>query len=817
MRFSSLFTGRLRSLLLSLAILIGFACGPSTSDINEFMSFFMPESSQASVRDQVYHFTPLLYRYADSFGPAKDSLQPDPNVLAWETYTQKKVTQTAIVNALYNRDTKASNELVRWATASNPAALTYLNLAWRAEEAAPKPRNSWEMDATPQDTSTVRLTALLNEARAGYAATQDGFLKERYAFQAVKLAALAKKYEQSRVLYDELVRPLSKKTFLSDWAYSRHAGATMAVGDTARAIYEFAQVFDRCPSRRREAEASLRIYGIRFREKALDYCANNHEKAAVYALCAIQPKQDALPFLKEMVRLNPENPLIELVMAREINRNEYYFFQDGAPLYGYDETSRADSLRFVNRQKEAPDYFEQLRSFALESAETKALKNPAFWYTATAYLDYLGKAYADAKKHLDLASQQPTTNPVLKKQIALQQMLLLTAQTETITPEAENQLIGYLEQFGNSLNFYMTNAFVETCKQWAAKYGYGKAAAKESGGFLAGCFRSKPAQSNGPNTAKAFLLTALTSSQLNKNEIYFNSHSDLYDIEDTTSAATVRQVVAFATNANQTDFDKRLLRLSGFTSDALHVLLGRRLLAENKYAEAAEAFANVNANVWQNEPFKTYFNEDPFAVNLIGKKTGTNTTNPYTPVTFLKKLVELESQAKNASGDAAAHLYYQLGCGTFNLSWFGNAWILERARWSRSEPNLYQYTYHQVQNPQRNQALDSLSKQDYYTTAAAKAYFEKAISAAQNPELAAKACFMAARCEQNAFWTRQETELARRGYATDPEPFNAEMKKLRRSEYTSFLSKLAQQYRQTQFHRDMIRECATYADFVAGK
>ncbi|MFD1139742.1 hypothetical protein ACFQ4C_01415 [Larkinella insperata] len=817
MRLSSLFSVRLRSLLLSLAILIGFACGPSTYDINEFMSFFMPESSQASARDQIYHFTPLLYRYEDGFGPKKDSLQPDPNVLSWETYTQHKVPQPEIVNALYNRDMKTSNGLVRWASTSNPAALVYLNLAWRVEEAAPKPRNSWETDTTPPDTSTAPLTALLKEARTGYSATRDGFLKERYAFQAVKLAALAKKFEQSRDLYDELVRPLSKKTFLSDWAYSRHAGATLALGDTARAIYEFAQVFDRCPSRRREAEASLRIHGIRFREKALEYCANNREKAAVYALCAIQPKQDALPFLKEMTRLNPENSLIELVMAREINRNEYFFFQDGAPLYGYDDASRADSLRFINRQKEAPDYFEQLRSFALESAENKALKNQAFWYTATAYLDYLGKAYDQAKTHLDLASQQPTANPILKKQIALQQMLLLTAQTDAITPEAESQLIGYLEKFGNSLNFYMTNAFVETCKQWAAKYGYRKESTKESGGFLAGCFRSKSSSVDENNLAKAFLLTALTSSQLNKNEIYFNSHSDLYDIEDTTSAATVRGVVEFASRANPTDFDRRLLRLSGFTPDALNVLYGRRLLAENQYAQAAEAFAKVDPKVWQNEPFKTYFNEDPFVVNLIGKKTSTPTANPYTPVTFLQKLVALEKQAQNASGDAAANLYYQLGCGTFNLSWFGNAWILERARWSRAEPTLYQYTYHQVQNPQRNQTLDSLNKQVYYTTADAKAYFEKAISAAQNPELAAKACYMAARCEQNAFWTRQETELSKRGYSADPEPFNAEMKKLRRSEYTNYLSKLSQQYRQTQFHRDAIRECATYADFLAGK
>ncbi|MFC5408443.1 hypothetical protein ACFPMF_03930 [Larkinella bovis] len=815
MRFSTPFSRRLRSLLLSLAIFIGFACGPSSYDINEFMSFFMPESSNASLRDQIYHFTPQLYRYDEYYDTDEDTVETDENVLAWLAYTKRNVKREDIGGALYNRESSASNGLVRWASASNPAALSYLQLAWRAEAVAPRPVNTWEVDSARLDTSTTAVVMLLDEARSGYANTSDPFLKERYGFQAVKLAAMAKRYEQSRKLYEDLIRPLARKTFMSDWALCRHAGATMALGDTARAMYEFAQVFDRCQSRRREAETSLRIYGIRFRKKALDYCVNDHEKAAVYALCAIQPKQDALPFLQEMVKLSPKNPLIELVMAREINRNEYFFFQDRSPIYAYDAKSRADSTRFVARQAEAPDYFQQLRTFARQSAENKALGNPAFWYAATAYLDYLAKDYPEAKSHLELAGQQTTSNPVLKKQIALQHMLLLTAQTETVTPEAENQLIGYLEQFGHSLNFYMTNALVETCKLWAAKYGYGESAEKKTGSWLGGCFRSTKNQTD-PNTAKAFLFAALTSGELN-GEAYFNSHSDLYAIEDTTSAATIQQVVAFATNPAATEFDKRLIKLTGFTNDDLHILLGRRLLAENRYAEAADAYANVSAKTWQTEPFNQFLTEDPFAVNLMGKQRGTKTTNPYTPVTYLKKLVDLEMQAKTASGDQAAELYYQLGCGTYNLTWFGNAWILARARWSGAEPVFNPFTYRHVQNPDKNRDIEQVGKLDYYTTSVAKSYFEKARDAAKNPELAARSTFMAARCEQNAFRTRQEMEWFQRNYTTDLNRFTAEMNTLRRRAFSENMTRLSNQYAQTRFHAEAVRECATYADFVAGK
>lgn len=272
----------------------------------------------------------------------------------------------------------------------------------------------------------------------------DLFLKERYAFQAVKLACELSTYKQAQQLYDQLVKPLPKHAFMSDWALCRRAGATLALGDTARAIYEFAQVFDRCSSRRKAAETSLRTYGIRFRKEALDYAQTDRERAAVYALCAIQPGQDALDLLKEIVRLTPKNPLIELIMAREINRNEYYFFTTGEEYIRTSMSDHPDSVGFINRQEKTASYFDKLRSFGLESTQNKTLSNPAFWYTATAYLNYLGKDYKAAQSHVDQAVLQPITNPDLKKQITVQRVLLLAAQTEKITPETENQLIGYL-------------------------------------------------------------------------------------------------------------------------------------------------------------------------------------------------------------------------------------------------------------------------------------------------------------------------------------------------------------------------------------
>ncbi|GAB3547267.1 hypothetical protein [Spirosoma fluminis] len=808
MTTSRLFSGRLRKAVLSVGILLAFACGPGLFDENEFLSFFQPESSNAQPQDRLYFFTPQLYDYTNELNrEGDDTLLIDENVRAWAAYAGKKVPMTAVAKALYKADDTADNAFNAALKQAHAPALDYLKLAHNADQASPR-GDQW----TPIPADTARLTQLLGEAQAGYESASDPFLKERYAFQAVKLADQIGNYAQCRTLYDQLVVSLPKKTFISDWALCRHAGATFSTGDTARAIYEFAQVFDRCPSRRPQAEASLRIYGIHFQEGALQHARNDQEKAAIYALCAVQPKQDALPLLKEVVKLTPKNPLIELIMAREINRNEYFFLSESNPIYGYDEASDRDSLKFEDRKKTSQTYGDQLREFALEAATNEQLNDPAFWYTAAAYIAYLSKDFDESAKTLDKAAQAPTTNPALKKQIALQRMLLLAAQTEHITPDTESKLIGYLEEFGNSENFRFGNAFVTVCQQFAQKY-LAEASNEKTGGWLEGCSRAKAKSTSETAAAKAFLLTMLTASQLNTSGGYVDLNTDQLVIEDSSSATTVQQVVTFAEAPTATDFDKRLLKLTGFTPDYLYTLLGRRLLAEHRYADAAAAFGKVNPKTWKEEPFVSYFTQNPFEVPT--SKRQTTGTNAYNPVQFAQRMAQLNEQVTHLSGDEAAKAYYELGCGAYNLSWFGNSWVLVKRSWSSVE--LLSTLYKANNKPSElERAGQQLMRNPYYSTTPAKAFFEKAIKAARQPELAAKACFMAAQCEQSELTTRLAVEEVKRGFIDlDKAGWKALVEKLRRDEYGHYFTKLSTDYGQTKFEAEMHRECATYGDFVS--
>ncbi|MEZ4901820.1 MAG: hypothetical protein R2822_08710 [Spirosomataceae bacterium] len=137
-----------------------------------------------------------------------------------------------------------------------------MQLAKSVERAYQPAIYSWEESSK----DSLALIAAFEKAVTLAQTTTDVFLKERYAFQAVKLAMINQQPDNCLEVYKSLIEPLKTKTFISDWAFARKAGATLALGDTAKAIYEFAQVFDRCPSRRREADLSLRIKGLRFRE-----------------------------------------------------------------------------------------------------------------------------------------------------------------------------------------------------------------------------------------------------------------------------------------------------------------------------------------------------------------------------------------------------------------------------------------------------------------------------------------------------------------------------------------------------------------------
>ena len=108
----------------TIAVLILLACAGGPADLNEFTSYFLPETATAQAGDGRYHFT-QQFLYLDDYS---DTLRPekDINAKAWAAYAG--VDEAISYNYFYTES--ANNSLPnRLMLKGNKAAVTYLQLS----------------------------------------------------------------------------------------------------------------------------------------------------------------------------------------------------------------------------------------------------------------------------------------------------------------------------------------------------------------------------------------------------------------------------------------------------------------------------------------------------------------------------------------------------------------------------------------------------------------------------------------------------------------------------------------------------------------
>ncbi|OJJ18523.1 hypothetical protein BKI52_23200 [marine bacterium AO1-C] len=162
--------------------------------------------------------------------------------------------------------------------------------------------------------------------------------------------------------------------------------------------------------------------------------------------------------------------------------------------------------------------------------------------------------------------------------------------------------------------------------------------------------------------------------------------------------------------------------------------------------------------------------------------------NKYTRQSLAEEMVRLKKRLKSEDPTIA----FELGNIYYNISWFGNTWdALEN---SRSTTGASYYWY-EVSNGKRTK-LPRKFNMSY-----ALSNFNKAIAWAHrkgNKELAAKAAYMAAKCERMAY----EASKDYRYNKAMPEKYFSNFKLLR------------QQYSNTQYYKEIIKECQYYNNFL---
>lgn len=159
-----------------------------------------------------------------------------------------------------------------------------------------------------------------------------------------------------------------------------------------------------------------------------------------------------------------------------------------------------------------------------------------------------------------------------------------------------------------------------------------------------------------------------------------------------------------------------------------------------------------------------------------------------------EKLIDFEFRAKAAEavGDSsAAWYYYLLGLGYYNMSYFGYAW---------HAADLYRSGYNQLrltQGPVFSLGKSPNGNRENTDVSLALRNFEKAFSLAQNPEIAARAAYMAARCQQKQWFCDPECRYKPGSKLIPVLP----------DQYMTYYDVLIRKYANTTFYGAVVKEC----------
>lgn len=758
------------------------ACGPSPMDYAEYFSLFYPENASTPAATKPYYFSTNFlneepYFYEETPAPKAETVEETENINAWEAYLKSKVSRDVIKSSLYG-ESKLSL-LASKVSAFDKVASLYLVFAQEAEAATPHKVNYWEESPA---VDSIKIVDLIDKADEGFQNATNDFLKERYLFQKIKLSGEIGRYDN---LIDDFAansRAIKRKSFISDWSKSRVAGATMALGDTANAVLLFAQVFNDCPSRRFAADLSVRRISPKFFDEALELATKSDEKANVLALQGIQPLQDGLNILEKIYDLNPKHPLLELVFAREINKNEMAFFADkNSTVYGnfdnyYDDNYKIDQAKVDAQRKKGETYLEKLLSFSEKLSSDGKVENPPFWNLSTAYFLYLKN---DAKAALELLNGMKVDgNAKLKKQV---EFLTFEMMDKTPSDETEQKMLNTVASFTDIKEFRDNNLLLKM-SETLANY-YANKREEEKSGWFWSCSDDKAGGQG--NAVKAFLAHSIAAgSDYGSGYQIGTSHNALID---TCSSDFLQKLIAFTQIKDLNINDKKLVELSSLKPDYMNLALARRQVSESKFAEASETFKLVSAQTLTDNGFDENFESISNDIRL--GSAGSEDS----PKVFLEKLADLKT--KVGEKNATAIDWYEYGKGLYNLSYYGQGWILTQR--GKSTADL-----------EYNDEL----KSDYYLTENARKAFEKALSLSPEKELAAKICYAGALCERNQYLVKYYSE--RPDDYSQEESYTAKMRKNELPKYRTFFTKLLKNYQDTQYQKMVLKECETYANFV---
>lgn len=630
-------------------------------------------------------------------------------------------------------------------------AIHYLMFAKRCEPHVMQYGDGWALPKRDVE----MMQALIEEGKGRFLQTRSHFFRQRYAYQIVRLAHYARQWQQTVDLYNYLLPKYDRRrpSILYFWTLGHLAGALQQLGKYPEAAYRYALIFRHCPSKRRQAFRSFRIRNDREWEKALRLCQSDAERATLYLLRAGVSRTYRVEDLEAIYELDPENPQIDLLLVGDVQQLEKIFLRTPVT----DKKYGSGGIRAEQRQL-AARHLLQLQRFARRVVKEKKTKNPKLWHSMSGYLELLaGDRYAAQKsfeRSRDLLKKGRATDEPLLRQLDVWELLLEILNLDGSSATADQAAFRI-----RSYDLFKTMPGYEP--------------------FLQDFLSAQYAEGEHPGKA---ILAAYEPAAIMLNP-RMDVLDDLLKLADSKDPVLLERAMQIDTNPNQ--IKARLLEIKG-----------AYLFSAGQPEAALSVLRQIPATERDRMPRFSPFRE------MLDERIHRPVTDTLllTRQQILEKLLNYEFKAKAAvamNDPVGSWYYYLIGLGYYNMSYFGYEW--EAMDYFRSGSNWLRLPQGPV-FPLRNSPNGNRENTD---VSIALSFFEKALAEARNPELAARAAFMAARCQQKQWFCNPACNY-KPGSKTIPMLPEA---------YRGYYDRLGR-YQTTEFYKQAVKECKWLAAYV---
>ncbi|TNE58133.1 MAG: hypothetical protein EP344_10380 [Bacteroidetes bacterium] len=744
------------------------ACDPGARPFPGY-SFLLPDIINKNAAYAPFFVTWDDYYQRNYFGK---NLQKDDNIEEWigrfcdlpDTSDVEYVVYRSSINELIGLRNaalaKGAGDLLPFALTGNTfaevlaingctEAIDYLMFAKRCEPHVVAYGDGWTLPV--RDTTVMQ--ALIEEGRHRFLQTKSHFFRQRYAYQVVRLAHYARQWQQTVDLYNYFIPKFDRKrpSILYYWTLGHLAGALQQLGKYPEAAYRYSVIFRHCPSKRIQAFRSFQIRNDREWAATLKMCQSDEERATLFLLRSARSHTYTVEDMETIYRLDPGNAQLELMLVSDIQQLEKLFLR--SPF----TEKKHGKIRSAIPKKAAAAHLLSLQRLVRQVAREKKTPNPQLWEAMTGYLELLAgdkyaadKSFSRTKRQLN---RKKKYQALLYRQIEIWEIVLEIMKLDGASVSAD--------QAAFRIRSYKTFQEVSSFEP-----------------FLQDFLGARYAESAHPGKA---ILTAYK-----PEAILYNPRLDVLDdllaLADTEDPVLLEKSMKMDTN--QAQIKARLLETKGAylfsvgqPEAALYVL---RQIAPTEQLRLPKY-----------SPFREIFDE-----RINRPVTDTLLLNRRQ---ILEKLLDYEFKAKAAvamNKPVGAWYYYLIGLGYYNMSYFGYEW--EAMDYFRSGANWERLAQGPV-FPLRNSPNGNRENTD---VSLALSYFEKALAEARTPELAARAAFMAARCQQKQWFCHPDCTY---------KPGSKNLPQLPEL-YRGYYQRL-HQYSGTKFYQQIIQECRWLAAY----